>query len=305
VTATPIGIGDVLRAIRAIAPDDPTRWTSIADALGFVPVETASGRDRPPVAPGDTAGRADARPREVVLDSAAAQREASLPVLQPVERSGSEARPSFLLHVEPLPVEQPAPASPPALQSLLPAATGPSLLRAMVVVRGEQGPLDVDATVDLVARRRPVERLPLRRSFGTAHDVVVLQDLGPGMDALLEDVDQLIAGLRGVVGHPALRVGGFLGPPTGALAKLGLHRGTVVVVITDLGLSRLAGPDERGWQRWIELADVVARTGARATVLVPWPSERWPAEVAGRLTLVTWDHTTTVADVLRAVRDSA
>jgi hypothetical protein len=239
-----------------------------------------------------------------MLDSAAAQREASLPVLQPVERSGSVAPLSFLLHVEPLPVEQ-ATTPPPALRPLLPTATGPSLLRAMVVVRGERGPLDVDATVDLVARRRPVERLPLRRSFGAAHDVVVLQDLGPGMDALLEDVDQLIADLRDVVGLPAVRVGAFLGSPAGALAELGLHRGTAVVVVTDLGLSRVAGLDERGWQRWIELADMVSRAGARATVLVPWPPDRWPPEVTGRLTIVTWDHTTTVSDVLRAVRDNA
>jgi hypothetical protein len=307
VNRSPIGIGDVIRAIAALAPEDPARWPSIAGALGFELPSTGSlSTAAKPASDRETSGAT--RPRQIVLEEATAQSEATLPLLAPIEpaaRGGTP--PPFPLNVQDLPAAPPAGAGtpPPGLAPLLPPVTMPSILRATVVVPKERGPLNVKEAVDRVARRRPFERVPRHRSFGVTHDVLVLQDLGAGMDAFIEDVEQLIAALHRVAGETAVRVGGFLGRPAAALEETGLHRGTAVVVLTDLGLTRLAGPDETGTRRWIELADAAARAVARVTLLVPWPSERWPPEVAARLALVTWDRTASVAHVLHAVREHA
>lgn len=298
----PIGIGDVFRAIAALAPEERERWPAIAAALGFeLPVDDATRRSE-----GDDASAGSehtAAGPKVAVGAAVARQEASLPVLAPLEGVVAEPAP-FLVGVETLAAESGAPAvAVPPLLPLLAPATAPSILRATVVMPEPRGPLDVDALVHGLARRHPPTRLPRRRRFAIAHDVVVLQDLGEGMDMFAEDAEDLVDALRQAAGRHAVRMGGFIGRPAEALTDLGVHRGTAVVVLTDLGLTALAGPDERGSARWIELAELTRRIGARATLLVPWPAERWPADIAARLALATWDRSTSVARVLRAVRE--
>lgn len=301
-TPAPVGLGDVFRAIAAIAPDDTARWPAIAATLGFeLPQVDEAARTAAPGLQQDSLR--PSRPREIVLDEAVARQESSLPLLAPRPRQASgSAPPPFLLEVQTLPQEQPAADAAPALMPLLPPATTASLLRAAVVMPEPRGRLDVTAIADAVARRRPLARLPRLPWFAIARDVVVLQDLGEGMDAFVDDVELFIDALQQVTGHSALRVGGFVGSPTEALAGLGCHRGTAVVVLTDLGLGRLARPEERGTRRWIELAETTRRIGARVTALVPWPAGRWPPALAAHLALVSWDRTASVAQVMRAVR---
>lgn len=301
-TRAPIGLGDVFRAIGAIAPDDRARWPGIAAALGFEMLDAARA---PAPGDGEAAPPRAAAPPQVELGAAAARREASLPVLAPLDGGAPDApAPPFLVGVAALAAEPlSAPAAMRAPPPLLAPATAPSIVRALALMPQPRGPLDLDAAVRALARRRALQHLPRRRRDAIAHDVVVLQDLGEGMDAFIEDVETFVDALRQVAGRHAVRLGGFIGRPAEALAELGLHRGTAVVVLTDLGLTRLAGPDERGSARWLELADTTRRAGARATLLVPWPAERWPADVAARVALATWDRSTGVAQVLRAVRE--
>src|SRR5687767_13007706 len=88
VTSTPIGIGDVVRAVAAIAPDDPMRWPAIAAALGFAPRDPAAPRgQRSAGAASERADDSAARLPQEVLDTAAAPLEASLPVLEPLGRA--------------------------------------------------------------------------------------------------------------------------------------------------------------------------------------------------------------------------
>lgn len=299
----PIGLGDVFQAIAAIAPDEPARWADIAAVLGFVATHVLPGKPAADV-PGEAIIAPPTRPRDIVLAPAAPRQEGSLPVLAPVSLpSPGEPPPPFLVEVETLPHEPPAGAAggePPPLQPLWPVATTPSLLRAAVVMPQADGEPDVGALVDALARRRGLQRLPRRQAWSIAHDVVLLQDLGAGMDAFIEDMEPLLHALRQVAGRHAVRDEAFVGRPLEALERAGCHRGTAVVVLSDLGLGRLATAEERDPARWFELADAVARAQARLTVLTPW--ERWPAELAARLSLVTWDRGTAVAQVMHAVR---
>lgn len=296
----PIGVGDVIRAIAAIAPDQPSRWPDIARALGFeLPrleaKPPAVGQAESPLIGGETT---------VYRQQGVARHEASLPVLAPLPEPASGRAPEpFLVEVQPLEADAATADRPvPALQPLLAPATAPSIVRATAVMPQPRGPLDVTALVQAVARRRLPARLPRRRREAIAHDVVLLRDLGEGMAAFSEDVEGFADALRRAAGRHAVRKRGFLGRPADVLARLGVHRGTAVVVLTDLGLTPLARPDERGSARWLELAAMARRAGARVTLLVPWTAERWPPDIASRLALVTWDRGTGVAQVLRAVR---
>lgn len=304
-TQGPIGVGDVFRAIAAIAPDEREAWPAIAAALGFeLPTSTAAaaGQD-------DARAGADGRPAGPVMKvptgSAMARQEASLPVLAPLEALAKQAAP-FLVGVQVLPREEATTdAAVPALLPLLAPHTAPSIVRATVVRAQPDGPLDLPEVVRALARRRMGGRLPRRRRLAIAHDVVVLRDLGEGMDLFAEDADQWLAALRRVAGQHGVREGGFLGRPVEALLEMGVTRGTAVVVLTDLGLTPIAGPQERGSERWLELAAFTQRVGARALALVPWPESRWPPDIAARLALATWDRHTRVGQVMRAVRDHA
>jgi hypothetical protein len=302
-TQGPIGMGDVFRAIAAVAPRDRDAWPAIAAALGFelpVPVD-ALGDDAEADRGPDS--RMSGPVLKVATGPAVARQEASLPVLAPLEGQPTQRAP-FLVGVQTLPAEvQTATAAGPAMLSLLAPSTAPSIVRAMAVMPQPGGPLDLPEVVRGVARRRMSGRLPRRRRLGIAHDVVVLRDLGEGMDLFAEDADLLIEALRRAAGQHAVREGGFIGRPVEALMEIGLARGTAVVVLTDLGLTPIAGPDERGSARWLELAAFTQRVGARATALVPWPESRWPPDLAARLALVTWDRHTRVGQVMRAVRD--
>lgn len=298
----PIGVADVYRAIALLAPEQPARWAAIAAALGFELPEAAA---TPAGTADDEEARTGGAPLQptVVAGGGVARQEASLPVLAPLEERAEAAQP-FLVGVDELKPDSSTAALPvPPLLPLLLPGTAPSILRAAAVMPEPRGPLDLGAIVPALARRRLPARLPRRRRFGIAHDVVVLQDLGEGMDAFTEDAEVFLETLRGAAGHDAVRVGGFIGAPATALHEMGVHRGTAVLVLTDLGLSPLAGPDERGSARWLELAALTRRRGARATLLVPWPERRWPPEIKARLALATWDRSTSVGQVLRAVRE--
>ena len=298
----PVGLGDVWRAIAAIAPDDTARWAAISATLGFQFSELKSdGRTGTGGGELGKPGQAGV-PRAVAVDTAIGPSEAALPIIEPTETENGTDVPPFLSHVAELPRDD-TPVRGPSIEALFAGPTAPSILRAAVVVPQATGPIDVARTVDVIATRRPLERLPRRRSWRPAQDVVVLPDLGRGMDAFAEDVDQLVADLERVVGRDAVRVSGFVGRPALGLAELGPRRGTRVLILTDLGVSTLAGPDEIGRKRWVELADLVRTTQAQVTVLVPWPPDDPRAAVASGLPLVTWDRATSVAQVLRAVRD--
>jgi hypothetical protein len=245
------------------------------------------------------------RPRAVVPDIVPGPSEASLRILDPVadavlSESSTSPEP-YLVGVRVLDGETP-PTEARSIEPLLRPGTQASTTRALVVTPDANGPVDVDRAVDALAARRALEGLPRRRSWRVSRDIIVLVDLGPGMDAFREDSDQLVAGLVRVAGSAAVRTAGFVGRPLPVLRRVGVFRATNVVVLTDLGESRLATPEERHRHRWIELADALDAAEARAVLLVPWERDRWPTEIRARLPLATWDRTSTVGDVLHAVR---
>jgi hypothetical protein len=301
--APEVGIADLIRSVRAIAPDDRAEWARIASLLGFTPPQPTEPR-RDEAEPGAKESRPRTAPRTVRVDTATTAAEDALPLLEPTQPASSPDHQRWS-GVASLEQEVPGSASgPPAIEPLLPHSTAASTLRAMALLPDASGALDDVAVVRLVAARKPLARVPRRRNWRLTLDVAVLEDWGEGMGAFLDDVEQFVASLRDVVGRENVRHGGFLGAPVPSLDDVGIVRGTVVLAITDLGLSVRATPDERGPARWIEFVNAVKAADAFAVMLTPYPVDRWPVW-AGDLPIVPWDTTTEVGDVLRVVRARA
>ena len=300
-----VGVGDVLRAVAAIARRAPDRWDAIATVLGYALPDASATTPQP--RPSVEAHTSDAAVREPENPSSFA--EADLPLLSPdrvaeAAPTSDAGRSRFLLEVEPLAEEDGGAGSGGAggIEPLFAPQTARSTIRAAVLIPDNRGRIDSRQTARLLAGRRPAKPLPRQASWHPSSDVLVLQDLGDGMDAFLDDIAPFLLTLRRVVGKHAAREGAFLGRPAKTAAQLGIHPGTVVIVLTDLGLSQGGAPAASTVADWREFASQVQRADARAVALVPWERRRWPAAISSRLAIVTWDRTTTVSDVLSAVR---
>lgn len=166
------------------------------------------------------------------------------------------------------------------------------------------GALDVRRLVEDVARGRPQHAPPRLARRSLRRGVQLIVDRGQALDPLRDDVLQLAGWLRQVASPAGLQQLGFDGDPlvvTGArrlgadagdalgYATVAPRPGSAVVVVCDLGIARTrSGPPPVAPARWLAHDRLVRQAGCRALYLVPYPPERWPAGVAGRLAIVHW-----------------
>lgn len=166
------------------------------------------------------------------------------------------------------------------------------------------GPLDIRRLVEEIARDRPGRtppRLP-RRSLRRGVQLIV--ERGPALDPLRDDIVLLGGWLQQVSSPAGLQRLGFRGDPwlvTGARMpgadpdepldyRAVLPRaGSAVVVVCDLGIARpRSGPAPVAAAVWRAHDRLLGQAGCRALYLVPYPRERWPAALVGRLAIVQW-----------------
>jgi hypothetical protein len=189
-----------------------------------------------------------------------------------------------------------------------------SLLTTALATADDQGPLDIDRLVQVLAQARPVTALPRQIVPTLRRGVQVALDVGTAMTPLLRDQAELLAALRVVIGGDRLEVIRFIGTPLLHWAPSSQPwsekpyappaAGTPVLLITDLGIgkapataSESAGPDA-----WSEFARHLERAGCPAVALVPHGPKRWPPSQGRRMALMHWDHRTTVGRVRRWMR---
>jgi len=300
-----VGVADLLHSIVAIAPMDSAEWARIASVLGFRVAPPPETRPTVQLPPAPTDAGMQGAPRVVTVDAATTPVEHSLPLLAPTGRRPTRQSRRFdrvpTLQAE-LSIGK---ASPPALEPLLRPLTAAATLRTVALVPHSVGPIDEQAVVRHVASRTPLTRIPRRRGWRLAADVLILEDWGEGMAFFIDDLQQLGDALRLVVGKDNVRVTGFVGDIATPATEAGLQSGTVVLIASDLGISRLAEPEERDDGRWNEIVDAVSAAGAHLLVVTPYGSDRWPPSLARRLPIVSWDRSTTVGAVLKVIRARA
>ncbi|WP_437827913.1 hypothetical protein [Sorangium sp. So ce1153] len=314
-------LGDLLRAIAALEPQDGETRARIAELLGIPAAPAAPALAAPALA----------APEAPSADEGAAKPPGVRPVVRSDAKRSVETRPEpsrDRLDVEIIAVAPPRPpsgtlvgrpiASPlepgRAAALYLPPLFRPEWIRALIataVARPEaQGPIDIERVVDHVARLRPMTALFRRRTPTVARGVQVLVDVSDGMAPFGRDAREMTEAVRLVVGLDGTDVCYFEGSPLlvadeSAPTELRDYRppreGATVLAMSDLGIAPALSTDTDVTGAWLELADVLLRNRSALVVLVPYPEQRWPAALAKRLTLLPWDRPTGVARVRRAI----
>lgn len=182
-----------------------------------------------------------------------------------------------------------------------------AILHLALAQPAPDGPVEVSALIDRLARCRPVDTLPRRSTPTLRFGVDVLVDTGIGMELFDRDVRDLIRQVRRVAGAGQTAVTRFAyAPPRGAgngpKATWGRyqppHPRTRILVLSDFGMGgpaidyRRASADE-----WVDFARQIRRHGCAAVALTPYPRRRWPDWLPALFPVVPWDRNVTVGQV--------
>jgi hypothetical protein len=306
--AREIWLGDLARAFAALGPTTDKERHSIARLLGVGASDRAHARDQVSpvqVEPGEeitgVTGLGD-RANQAAGPLAAP---ADLSLLTPLTEEQVSAA---LRSAQPLPravAGQPMAVS--LREPLLPPRSAAAILLTMIARNTEDGPLDVAAIVEMLARRQAVERLPREVRPTLRFGVQVLVDLGLAMQPFAQDQVQVVAQVRGVAGPERTSVLYFADSPTRGAGPGPRRtwrryeppqRGTRVIVLSDCGLSGPALHPRRSQpEEWQSLAGQLRREECDPVALIPLPVVRWPRWLSTLMPLVCWDRNTTAASV--------
>lgn len=280
-----MSLADVIRAWRALRPDDDDERGAIAELLGF--------RLRPA---GPISSRRGPAPR------------ADAPAVPPPPRPESPAAAPDLPRssIEAIPAKPPPRPAWPALPDPLgPGHLPPdpepdpifsagqlrSILYLLVRSPGPGAP-DLVAVVRRLALVRPLVRMPRRSALRVPPGVLLLTERG-GLASWLEGpIIALMGALRRVIGGRVRRAALASGVPS--------SRGVLLAVGTGgapLGWSEPPTAEEA----WIELALGAKRAGVSLRLLVPLAPSALPPAVRRGASVVEWDERTTPSRVARAV----
>ena len=316
-------LGDALRALSALAPDDDATVRQILSMLSLplaVPdaamptapappppradkletdVADVAGSQAPPAPPDDgTRGaQADAGRR---LPS----RLAALPAAE------APSPPSWLTSTPPLALA-PSLARPAAAAPLMPRQRRRAILTALLHEAVEEGEPDVQRIVATLGRGRWLARVPRRLRRTLRHGVELRPDRAPWLRAFHADQTELREALTRLLptgrvssvpidGAPEPRPGRRRLPAR--LADLSAAQRstapTPILLLSDLG-GGYCGEGEppaslRDWQAWFLRQ---RRAGRRSVVLSPLPL---PTQTAFAATLMPWSERASIGDALRA-----
>lgn len=188
---------------------------------------------------------------------------------------------------------------------------GRSVLQELLAQPSGEGPIDVDALVRRVASHR-VTGMPRRPSRTLRFGVQVLSDEGDGMAPFAKDQEDLIQGVRDLVGDDITSVVSFADAPLrgagdGPVWTWTTYRppppGSRVLVLSHLGIGGpWPDPGRARRQEWTDFAELVGRAACRAIVLVPYPLARVPGWAFPLFPVLSWDRTLTVWRAAQAGR---
>ncbi|GGI21023.1 hypothetical protein [Bradyrhizobium guangdongense] len=310
-------LGDIARIKKTLSPQGAATWNAILDLLGL-PLEMPASEAGPQPGKVEVPSKGevvrplpdtDKPPLETKPQTAAPQ-----PVFAPTGAISIKHLGSFVRRPEwssdgrrlaEYDEVRPAPSVP----TLFSPRQERSLITAIALALAETGELDEERVAEQVARGEPLTRIP-RRLRPTSHfGVQLLVDRGPRLEPLRDDQRTLRNALLRTVGvHriQMLRFANFpdrVGPGTPRTWRRYVPpaSGTVVLVITDLGLGRLGAMERtHSFDDWTDWAGRVRSAGAHPVALVPHGPRHWPRSLRRHLRLVHWDRTTSVGSVRAA-----
>jgi hypothetical protein len=194
-----------------------------------------------------------------------------------------------------------------SFQPLIRPIANRAIVSSALAHRSAGGAIDVDRLVELCARRQVITDVPRLPRWSIAGRTLVLIDRGAGMGPFARDGGDLAESIAAIASRDRTEVRRFWrtprlvgNAPTAAKAiNPPPPRGTAVVALTDLGIAPDAPEGLIG--DWLAFAAAIAKAGCTLVVFVPYPASRWPAALAEKLSIVTWDRGTSLASVIAAV----
>lgn len=306
----PISIADVLRAYAKLRPRTAESKQQIASLLGFGGMRQLDSK-HVPHAP-------DLLPPAEVPQSEAPFVPTSAPLahaVQPSKQLGltvsgpiGHAASTYVDTGDPSLFRKRSGVAPAPFPPLLMPGWTRAILSTALTRSVPLGALDVDVALERLSRAEPLRVVPRLRVTTMAPWIQVLVDVGTGMLPFVEDQRYLLEALRRVAGKSAVESLSYVGAPTHAgsggpsnwRAFQPVSR-AAVLVMGDLGCGRGATDAARP-EEWAKFAEMVKQHGSRLVTLVPYPSSRWPRQLARLLQPVHWDRRTPVGRVKASVR---
>jgi hypothetical protein len=300
-------LADLVRAFALLKPADEDAKRAVAAALGFtwseaLPVETPEPRPAPRVPPTPTAAVTRATVAATPAPEPAPDTRSVVP--STIEQL-PEPRTASPLTVEPLAADS-GEGPPPPLETLFVPRWTRAILTVALSGSVEEGPVDVDQLVGIIARRHAVSRLPRLPLLTARCGAQLLLDRSPAMTPFLRDQRWLEGRISRIIGTDRVETRQFSACPLRGSGQGPVTEwerpyhppppGTPVVALTDLGIGRPPGWDD--WasvDEWMTFAAIARRARCRLVAFVPYRPLRWPAQLTRMMTVIHWDRTTTVA----------
>jgi hypothetical protein len=317
-----VGLGDVIRAWRWLDARTEDERRAIARMLGFELREatpTPEPRRKPPTIapePGPSGGVAIPPAPPPVTEAPQAIDLVPFTDVQvnPVE-----------LPAEGLP--RPTAVQPAVLEPLFEPGWSRAIASTLTEHSAPVGPLDIDRTIDLLARRLPIRTLPRRDRLVSATEVVVVVDTRGTLAWFRDDAAQLIDRVDAVTRAPVAVVEADGAPvltsamgtrdtvrprtsdldedePSPDRVRIGAHGR--IIGVTDLGLGSpwMRGDPARA-EAWADLAIALRARGASLAIVTPVPIERVRRRLPRLARLVPciyWDRSTQPGLVHRLIK---
>jgi hypothetical protein len=308
-----IWIADLARVVTVldVEPTDHPKLARIAGLLGMAvpapaPLTAEPQQPRPPaqLPPGSPTRRTTAALRPADHGQPPPQRQEPVPLLTPLRTEAPEPR----VWAGPALARQgPDPAAGlPPYHSLLPPSSEAATLHLLLSRVVNEGPVDIERLLDLVASGYPLTELPRQPVRTLRFGVQVLVDLGEGMRPFLRDQMEVVERINAIAGRHGREVRYFTGSP--------LHRsgpgagwtwkpyrppanGTRVLVLSDFGQHSEPGELSlsRYRQDWQTTVGLIRRNGCLPVALMPVPQDGWPRWLTALMPVLSWDRTTTAA----------
>ncbi|MFE2755302.1 hypothetical protein ACFXGA_25195 [Actinosynnema sp. NPDC059335] len=306
--------GDLVRAQARLGVTDPATIREVAALLGLTGPPDDEGTAVPPdPGPSRRPGRDRAADPARIPEPPAPPAPFAPPVpprWRP-RRPGTSVRPLTPDDPEPLPwgdvvrlppsEERHLRARPPH-EPLFARSSTRAIITAMLSRWVPDGPVDVAALLDTIARGRPVREIPREPVPTSRYGVQVLVDRGADMEPFRRDQDVLVEDVRKVMGASVTDVRYFAGTPSDGCGADDEEAwepyrppaaGGRVLVLSGFGLG--ARRDRRA--AWEACVRDMRWRGCAPVGLVPAPPDRRPAWLTALLPLVTWDRRTTAGHV--------
>jgi hypothetical protein len=311
---TRIFVGDLVRALSEVGGPDGKNWPEIAKLLGMTWVDASL--TVPQVSKSESSQLRDVKPSRSVTPSLSETRH-EVPdtedVGEPIDFdfTQTEAAPDVISLPSKPPQREPEARQILTLQPLLDPLWERGILVEAVATVVREGDIDITATVELIARGRSLQDAPREVIPSVSKGCQLLIDTGVGMQPFLEDTRQLTNSIQRAVGTGHTTVFTFIDCPIiGVLTTTyedsmytPPQNGAIVLALSDLccggprGTIRDAKPEE-----WLLISKQIRDAGSSLVVLNPYPPDRWPSSLIGRIAILHWDRSARAATVRQTRR---